>query len=382
MAGKNEVTLTFAGDSAKLESTFDRVGTGAKAMGDKVTTASRSFDTVGERTDTIASKASTATGAFGALSSGVELSRMGAVHHAQALQDQADKLKDTAEADGKVTDAEKAQIDAAQKAADAANKHATQQTGLTNALMAGALATDALSGVTDFATLAFKSEIVQKGLSTAGTIAHTVASGAAKAATLAWTGVQWLLNAALTANPIGLIIVGIVALIAVVVLIATKTTWFQDLWRVAWSGIKKVASDVWDFLKQIPGWTETAFSKIANAITAPYKFAFNLIADAWNGTIGKLSWTVPSWIPGIGGNTISVPKLPHFHTGGVVPGTPGSEMLAVLQAGERVIPAGAASSGGGTGLYLSGALDTMFATFLQKAINAGLITVPASAVTG
>jgi hypothetical protein len=54
---------------------------------------------------------------------------------------------------------------------------------------------------------------------------------------------------------------------------------------------------------------------------------------------------VPSWIPGIGGNNISVPKLPHFHAGGIVPGAVGTPQVAVLQAGERVSSIG--SSGGG-----------------------------------
>jgi len=114
----------------------------------------------------------------------------------------------------------------------------------------------------------------------------------------------------------------------------------------AWNWIKDAASSAWNFLKKIPGWIATAFSKIAGFISAPYRKAFNLISDAWNNTIGRLSWTVPGWVPGIGGNTISVPNLPKFHSGGTVPGPPGSEMLAVLQGGEEVIPRG--GDGGGT----------------------------------
>jgi hypothetical protein len=385
-----------------LEKAFDQVGAASKSMETKVNSAAHSFDNVGERTDNMATKASTATGAFGALSSGVELTRLRSQQHAEALRNEADKLQDLADAakshvddlkqqaaaDGKLTDAEKQQIqvaeaaaeaaqkdaDAKKKQADEADKAANKQTGLTTALMAGALATDALSGVTDFATLAFKSEIVQKGLSTAGTIAHTVASGVAKGATLAWTGVQWLLNAALTANPIGLIIVGIVALIAVIVLIATKTTWFQTAWKVAWGAIKTAAEAVWNWLKQVPGWIGSAFAKIADLITLPFRTAFNFVSDAWNNTIGKLSWTVPDWIPGIGGKTISVPHLPHFHTGGVVPGTPGSEMLAVLQAGEKVIPASASSSGSGAvTLVVGGGGDTALATFLHSLVRQGIL---------
>lgn len=159
------------------------------------------------------------------------------------------------------------------------------------------------------------------------------------------TAAQWLWNAAQAASPTTWIIIGIVALVAVIVLIATKTKWFQNLWNAAWKGIKTAAEASWNFIKQIPGWLGKAFGGIARVISAPYRAAFNAIADAWNNTIGRLSWTVPSWIPFVGGNTVSVPHLPHFHSGGDVPGAPGSDVLAVLQAGEHVD--GVASGGGG-----------------------------------
>lgn len=157
------------------------------------------------------------------------------------------------------------------------------------------------------------------------------------------TAAQWLWNASLWASPITWIVLAIAALIAIIVIIATKTTWFQDLWRVAWGGIKSAASAVWDWLKQVPGWISSAFSKIAGYIMAPFRTAFNFISDAWNNTIGRLHWSVPSWVPGIGGASISVPHLPHFHQGGTVPGSMGSEVLAVLQAGETVSHAGGGS---------------------------------------
>jgi hypothetical protein len=152
------------------------------------------------------------------------------------------------------------------------------------------------------------------------------------------TAAQWLWNIAMSANPIGLIIIAVGALIAIIVLIATKTTWFQDAWKASWGWIKRTASDVWDWLKELPGKIGSAFVKVAEFIGRPFRAAFNFVADAWNNTVGKLQWSVPDWIPGIGGNTIGVPKLPKFHSGGVVPGVPGQEVMAVLQAGERVSP--------------------------------------------
>lgn len=188
------------------------------------------------------------------------------------------------------------------------------------------------------------------------------------------TTAQWLWNAAQLASPTTLIIVAIVALIAIIVLIATKTHWFQDIWKAVWGGIKAAASavgswfkdtlwgkwikgawdgikdagvGVWNWMKGLPGKLKGVFSKVGDFIAAPFKAGFNLVSDAWNNTVGRLSWTVPSWIPGIGGNNISVPHLPHFHEGGEVPGVPGSNVLALLQGGEHVssVSDGAGSNG-------------------------------------
>lgn len=47
------------------------------------------------------------------------------------------------------------------------------------------------------------------------------------------TAAQWLWNTSLLANPLTWIILGIIALVAIIVVIATKTTWFQDIWKAA-----------------------------------------------------------------------------------------------------------------------------------------------------
>ena len=55
-----------------------------------------------------------------------------------------------------------------------------------------------------------------------------------KAAQAVWTGVQWALNIAMNANPIGLVIIAIAGLIAVVALVVTHfkqlTEWVQKGW--------------------------------------------------------------------------------------------------------------------------------------------------------
>lgn len=209
--------------------------------------------------------------------------------------------------------------------------------------------------------------------STAGMVAHSVAMGAVRVATAAWTATQWLLNAALDANPIGIVVVAVAALVAGILYLWNHCEGFRNFWLAAWEGIKiaaKAVADWWtgtvvpmwdrtwsaitgffsgakdaivnvwngamDFFKAIPGRIGDFFAGVGDFITRPFRSAFNAVADFWNGTIGKLSWTVPDWVPVIGGNTLSAPKLPHLAVGGVAT----AATLAVIgEAGrEAVLP--------------------------------------------
>lgn len=74
---------------------------------------------------------------------------------------------------------------------------------------------------------------------TVGTKTHTAVSKAAAIGTGLWTAAQWLLNAALTANPIGLVIVAIALLVGAFVLAYKKIGWFRDGVNAVWGWIKK-----------------------------------------------------------------------------------------------------------------------------------------------
>jgi hypothetical protein len=195
---------------------------------------------------------------------------------------------------------------------------------------------------------------------------------AIRAATLVWTAAQWLLNTALFANPIGLIILAVAALIAIIVLVATKTKFFQTVWRASWTFVKNLVFGIgrwfrdvfwgkwlkptWDkiisspqrfidFLKGLPGKLRSALASVETIIPGPFKAAFNAISRFWNSTVGRLSFSVPSWVPGIGGKGFSMPNLPTFHRGGVVPGPFGREVPILARAGEVVQTAAQAASG-------------------------------------
>jgi hypothetical protein len=112
--------------------------------------------------------------------------------------------------------------------------------------------------------------------------AYAAGTAIVKAATVAWTGVQWLLNAALTANPIGLIIVGIAALIAIIVLIATKTTWFQTIWEYTWGAIQTVIKFFWNnVLQPIVNSMITAFATLAGWVATLLDALSNVPGFGW-----------------------------------------------------------------------------------------------------
>ena len=143
-------------------------------------------------------------------------------------------------------------------------------------------------------------------------------------------------------------IVGILVPIFHALWITTKTVWggVSSAIGVAWgfiasvfeglkSGIGTVAAFFSDKIDSLRG----IFNRVIDIIQAPFKTAFNYIADAWNNTIGGFTIKIPD-LPGIpfGGSSISIPEMPRFHNGGMVPGISGREVPALLQAGEFVVP--------------------------------------------
>lgn len=83
---------------------------------------------------------------------------------------------------------------------------------------------------------------------TGSTILQNVATKAASAATVIWTGVQKALNLVLTANPIGLVIAAIGALVAGVIYAYNNFEGFRNVCDKVWEAVKAVAEAVWDFL--------------------------------------------------------------------------------------------------------------------------------------
>jgi phage-related protein len=138
---------------------------------------------------------------------------------------------------------------------------------------------------------------------------------------VALTAAVVALNIAMSLNPISLIVIGIGLLIAGLAAAYVRFEGFRNLVDTIFRGIKTGFNIVVDYLQFVAG---------------IYKGIFNGIAKAWNNTIGKLSFEIPSWVPKIGGKGFSVPKIPMLAQGGIV----NQATLAVIgESGpEAVIP--------------------------------------------
>lgn len=179
-----------------------------------------------------------------------------------------------------------------------------------------------------------------------------------------WTAVQtaWAAVMALSLGPVLAIVAGIAILIGIIVLIATKTTWFQDLWKAIWNQVKLTFQVAWLLIttviqvaqNKIKATIETikavikvlaavvtavvndirakintfvaVFSALKSRVSAAtsglfdgiknaFKNAINFVIDGWN----RLSFTLPSIntpFGKIGGTTLSTPNIGRLATGG------------------------------------------------------------------
>ena len=112
--------------------------------------------------------------------------------------------------------------------------------------------------------------------------------------TKAQTAAQWLLNAAMSANPIGLVIAAIVALVTAFVILWNKSEDFRNFWIGLWDSIKSVVVDFWENnLKPIFEAIGNVFKSIWENYLKPVlvyiqeKFTevFTKISDLWNNVL-------------------------------------------------------------------------------------------------
>lgn len=141
-------------------------------------------------------------------------------------------------------------------------------------------------------------------------------------------------------GPFGLVVVAVGALIAAGVLLYKN-----------WDTIKKKASEIFGYIKNfisgicskiggffnsmgtkiksvinsIPGVFKKAFNGLANIVKAP----LNAVIKLFNSSLGSLKFDIPDWVPGFGGNSFGIPKIPLLAKGGII------EQPTLSMVGER-----------------------------------------------
>ncbi|WP_160688318.1 tape measure protein [Clostridium sp. C2-6-12] len=201
-----------------------------------------------------------------------------------------------------------------------------------------------------------------------------VVRGVCTVATGAQTAAQWALNAAMSANPIALVIIGIAALVAAFIWLWNNSEGFRnffigmwqsiqvgiqafDSWLTSamqtdwsasfgalgqilntffyivggiWDAIKMVFSGVIDFVSGVfagdwsLAWNGIVqiFSGIMNGIGSVMKAPLNAVIGLINAAIGGINSTIqvdiPEWVPAVGGQHfgVNIPTLPMFANGG------------------------------------------------------------------
>lgn len=135
--------------------------------------------------------------------------------------------------------------------------------------------------------------LVVKALSAAMAIYNTIMLVYTNATKIA-TGIQWLWNAAMAANPIGLIVAGIALLVGALVLFFTKTEIGRKIWEKVWGAIKTAALFVWNSvlkptfnaLVAALGWIGEKANWLWNNVIKPvFGSIGNLISSWWNNIV-------------------------------------------------------------------------------------------------
>lgn len=112
-----------------------------------------------------------------------------------------------------------------------------------------------------------------------------------KAAQEGATIAQWLLNVAMNANPIGLVISLIAGLVTAFILLWNKSDKFREFWIGLWDKIKSVASDAWkgltDGAKKAWDGIKSVFSKVGSFFSKTFSNAWQKVKDIFS-TGGKI----------------------------------------------------------------------------------------------
>lgn len=136
-----------------------------------------------------------------------------------------------------------------------------------------------VTGASDLLNLVTEKLRINKLKDIVVTKAKLVAEKAGAVATKAMAIAQGALNAVMSANPIALVVIAIIALVAAFIVAYKKSETFRKIVNAAFDGIKKVISAVVGWFKQ---WVPQAFQIVKTAITTYVKAYLTVIKTVFN----------------------------------------------------------------------------------------------------
>lgn len=162
-----------------------------------------------------------------------------------------------------------------------------------------AIATGARTAATNATLAAMVREKAAAVASTAVMLAQKAALGVATAA-------QWLFNAAMSANPVALVVIAIAALIAGVILAYNNIGWFKDFVDASFKFIGEVVANIVNFFKTawelavmavtvyIQVWI-VIFQTIIGIAIVVITNVVNFFKDAWDNSINAVALFIKIW---------------------------------------------------------------------------------------
>lgn len=153
-------------------------------------------------------------------------------------------------------------------------------------------------------TTAMRAQAISQGVSTAATtagdaaqkrsiistIASRVAMVATTVATKVWAAAQWLLNAALSANPIGLVVLAIVALVAGLVIAYQKSETFRAIVDAAFRAVGAAAMWLWhNAIQPAFNWIIGGYKLVGQVVTWWWQ---NIVTPAFRAVAALAGWLV------------------------------------------------------------------------------------------
>lgn len=230
--------LLGLGDDAR------RMGADLESAGDSARRATTDLSGLGEGSDNLASKSSQATGALGALAGGLEA--VGLEEYAGALQ-------------------------------------------------GASIATDVMSGAGDALNLVAETAAGKWIVTTAQTVAHTVATGAQAAATATMTTAQGALNAVMAINPVALVVIAVVALVAAIILAYKNSETFREIVQKVFDAASGYVGfyvdriqDVIDIVESLPAFAKAAWGQVSGFVQDSANDAIGFVTDLYDDVTGGI----------------------------------------------------------------------------------------------